>query len=64
MTLSLLAVCSPGRNNFAAEGYMDLDNHSIMNYNIASCTTQPANLDENPGFQIGIIDVICTIIMM
>ena len=38
MTLSLLAVCSPGRNNFAAEGYMDLDIPSILNYNIASCT--------------------------
>jgi len=47
MTLSLLAVCSPGKNNLAAEGYMDLDNPSILNYNIASCTTQPDNLGEN-----------------
>jgi hypothetical protein len=43
MTLSLLAVCSPEKNNFAAEGYVDLDNPSILNYNIASCTTQSAH---------------------
>jgi hypothetical protein len=43
MTISLLAVCSPGRNNFALEGYMDLDNPSILNYNIASCTVDFSN---------------------
>jgi hypothetical protein len=31
MTISLLAVCSLEKNNFAAEGYMDLDNPSILN---------------------------------
>jgi hypothetical protein len=36
MILSLLAVCSPGKNNLAAEGYTDLDNLSILNHNIAS----------------------------
>jgi hypothetical protein len=40
MTISLLAVCSPGKNNFAVEEYMDLDNPSILNYNIASCNSQ------------------------
>jgi hypothetical protein len=35
MTPSLLAVCFSGRNNFAEEGYMDLGDPSILNYNIA-----------------------------
>jgi len=33
-----LAFCSPGRNNFAAGGDMDLDIPSILNYNMAKST--------------------------
>jgi len=51
MILSLLAVCYPGKNDLATGGYMDLDNPSILNYNIASCTTQILNLEENTFFQ-------------
>jgi len=56
MTLSLLAVCSPGKNNLAAEGYMDLDNPSILNYNIASCTVAAGNFgDMHPFKRLSII---------
>jgi hypothetical protein len=34
---------------FAAEGYMDLDNPSILNYNIASCSPRIEDSDENAG---------------
>jgi hypothetical protein len=40
------------------EGYMDLDIPSIMNYNIASCTTQIVNLDENAELQTAINDTL------
>jgi len=56
MTLSLLAVCSPGKNNLAAEEYMDLDNPSILNYNIASCTVAAGNFgDMHPFKRLSII---------
>ena len=43
---------------------MDLDNPSILNYNIASCTTQIVNLDENADFQVIINAVIFSAIMI
>jgi len=51
MILSLLAVCSPGKNNLAAEEYMDLDNPSILNYNIASCNVASGDFDRYALFQ-------------
>jgi hypothetical protein len=55
MALSLPNFRSPGKAILQGKDIMDLDNPSILNYNIARCSPQIVNLDEYTVFQCVVI---------